>query len=372
MVTNRQCVGYLLTPLLVVISYCGAISAMSPHIFSILLRLFNQFAQPVLFLWLCMGLLVLIFGLAREAIRPAKRSLGIYFADLFKTALRPSVQIICLIPPLTLALLFAGYSTFKQIVIPTSDYWAGPYLASVEYTMLFHHHAWEITHGILPVAAGYWLDQIYQLWFVLVVTSVLACSYLSGDPLHRCRFVLCFSSTWIITGTVLAYLIPASGPVYFGDFQTVTDPFLTLKAQLAADDLALRQSYGTGLQALKGQAMLLEQLKTHNIFPGGGISAMPSMHNAVSVLLACAAYSINRWFGWIMILFATLIFVGSVHLGWHYALDGVVAAAISIGIWLSSNRIIERYERRIARRRTRASGGRRRTDKQYIPEPISA
>jgi membrane protein implicated in regulation of membrane protease activity len=70
------------------------------------------------------------------------------------------------------------------------------------------------------------------------------------------------------------------------------------------------------------------------------------MHNAVAILLACAAFEINRVMGWMLTLFATLIFIGSIHLGWHYALDGVVAAIISIGLWISSAALLRRYERR--------------------------
>jgi hypothetical protein len=34
-----------------------------------------------------------------------------------------------------------------------------------------------------------------------------------------------------------------------------------------------------------------------------------------------------------MLIYAALIFVGSIHLGWHYAVDGIVGAAAAIAVW---------------------------------------
>ncbi|MBC7939414.1 MAG: phosphatase PAP2 family protein, partial [Chitinophagaceae bacterium] len=78
-------------------------------------------------------------------------------------------------------------------------------------------------------------------------------------------------------------------------------------------------------------------------FFGGGISAMPSIHVAVSATMAFAAYSLNRRLGHIVAVFATLIWIGSVHLAWHYALDGVVGALMAYGIWRMSGALVDRF-----------------------------
>ena len=46
-----------------------------------------------------------------------------------------------------------------------------------------------------------------------------------------------------------------------------------------------------------------------------GISAMPSMHNAMCALLFLAARHVKRWKAMVAALYAVLIFAGSVHLG---------------------------------------------------------
>jgi hypothetical protein len=57
---------------------------------------------------------------------------------------------------------------------------------------------------------------------------------------------------------------------------------------------------------------------------GAGISAMPSLHVTLAFLCFLVAREYARHFlpKLIAALFAAVIFLGSVHLGWHYVSDG--------------------------------------------------
>lgn len=66
---------------------------------------------------------------------------------------------------------------------------------------------------------------------------------------------------------------------------------------------------------------------------GGNAMAMPSMHVGTSVLTALCAWTHARWVGWAMAVFALLIMLGSVQLGWHYAVDGYAGALIAWIAW---------------------------------------
>ena len=72
---------------------------------------------------------------------------------------------------------------------------------------------------------------------------------------------------------------------------------------------------------------------------------MPSVHNGLAVLFAIAGWRINKWFGGFLAGYAVLIWIGSIHLGWHYAIDGLLAAALTLGIWTIAGRIVDRLER---------------------------
>jgi hypothetical protein len=79
--------------------------------------------------------------------------------------------------------------------------------------------------------------------------------------------------------------------------------------------------------------MLLETHLGKKIMFAGGISAMPSLHVALAVLFACAGFACHRAAGWAMTAFAFVIWFGSVHLGWHYAVDGLIGGALAVVLW---------------------------------------
>jgi membrane-associated phospholipid phosphatase len=102
----------------------------------------------------------------------------------------------------------------------------------------------------------------------------------------------------------------------------------------------------TPLTALWAQNVLWQSYIDPGAAQVEGISAMPSMHVAMATLMALIAFRVNRRLGWAYTVYAGLIFLGSIHLGWHYALDGYVGALGTIGIWYLAGRITAAWERR--------------------------
>jgi hypothetical protein len=90
---------------------------------------------------------------------------------------------------------------------------------------------------------------------------------------------------------------------------------------------------GPGLIALQIQENLWTYYTGRAVLPLNGISAMPSMHVAGAVLFAFAGWRASRALGLVLTGYALVILVGSVHLAWHYAVDGYVAAAATVGLW---------------------------------------
>jgi hypothetical protein len=64
------------------------------------------------------------------------------------------------------------------------------------------------------------------------------------------------------------------------------------------------------------------------------------MHVAMATLFALLCWRVRRWLGVIMTIFALVIMIGSVHLAWHYAIDGYVGASGILLIWCLVGRLV--------------------------------
>ena len=63
---------------------------------------------------------------------------------------------------------------------------------------------------------------------------------------------------------------------------------------------------------------------------GFGLMALPSLHVAAVTLYVLYGWGEGRFVRWLTIIYALLIFIGSVTTGWHYAIDGYAAAVIAL------------------------------------------
>jgi hypothetical protein len=78
-----------------------------------------------------------------------------------------------------------------------------------------------------------------------------------------------------------------------------------------------------------------------------GISAVPSVHVAISVWIFLAARTMARPLSGYALLYAVLIAMGSVQLGWHYVTDGFVGVVGAVGIWVVSEPLRRLIESRL-------------------------
>ncbi len=190
----------------------------------------------------------------------------------------------------------------------------------------FGYRPWELLHPVL----GYWpitflINLNYNLWFVVMNVFWAYYAFIANPSAERTRFFLSFVLIWILGGGVLAVFFSSAGPCYFTELGIVPDPYAPLmtylnEANAHAPVFALKtQNMLWGLHA-EGSAL-------------GGISAMPSMHIATALLFVLASAGRPRWLRVILGVHCALILAGSVHLGWHYAVDGYVSLALALGLW---------------------------------------
>lgn len=192
---------------------------------------------------------------------------------------------------------------------------------------------WRLLEPILRWPAGvFGLNLLYHLWFFLFCGALAGAAVMDRNLRLRTQFLIAFILCWVVLGLVAATQFASVGPVYLKEFYPgVSDPFAEQMALLRAADSIYP------VWALDVQTTLLNGVRDPDTaMIGGGISAMPSLHVSIAVLLALFAQRLNRWLGAAAWVFAALTMLGSVVLAWHYAVDGYVSILATPLIWIVS------------------------------------
>ena len=182
---------------------------------------------------------------------------------------------------------------------------------------------WVFLHAAFPgVIWAKIFNLFYNFWFFVMFGLWFWAAGMPAAHRSRTAFLLSFGVCWVVGGVLIAVLFASVGPCYYqrflGDGQ-----FDALMETLRRYDL----------MAVAVQDELWTIFVSRHGGVGAGISAFPSMHCASAALFALFGFSLNRKLGWALTGFAIMICVGSVYLGWHYAVDGIAGIAIGIGSW---------------------------------------
>lgn len=261
--------------------------------------------------------------------------------DVLRGFFEPRRTLAFVLVLLALPSLMATFVSFKAS-IPNIHPFGGLDVAFMELDRLLHfgEHPWVLMHGVLgsPTVTAF-VDFTYSLWFAVLWLTVIwqtwHGAYFSDA---REQFLLSFAACWILIGVVFATLLASAGPVYYGTVTGAADPFAALVDYLHQVDAA------RALKAVWIQGILWDNYASPGTHPfGEGISAMPSMHVSMAVLMALVGFRVNRVVGWAYAAFAVLILIGSVHLAWHYAIDGYLAAGLTVVIWWGAGRVMSAW-----------------------------
>ncbi len=244
---------------------------------------------------------------------------------------------------IAVSLFINGFATFKENIPAANPYWLDPALAEIDRILHFGHQPWEI----MAAVTGYGgitstLDKVYYLWFPVVFGTTATVAFLPGDNRQRDRYLISFVACWLIIGVGLATLMASTGPIFYDRIEGGPSAFTALVAHLES----------VNAQSPLNTLTIRDRLWENYLNPGTsivtGISAMPSVHNALCVLLVLAARHAGRIVFAAAIAFAAIIFIGSVHLGWHYAVDAYVSALAVAVIWTVAGRIVDAPHKRDA------------------------
>ena len=206
----------------------------------------------------------------------------------------------------------------KAMIPAYAGFWVDQPLIKID-RLLLGQDAFDLSHAITPDWALPAIDLGYAAWPIVIV-GAFAAIVTAGRNLGQ--FALAWALTWVILGVFGATALASAGPIFGAD--------LGFGFHHLAQEL-------DGTLAMRIKNSLWHVHSTNSLRLGGGISAAPSMHCAISFLLVFAAWK-TRW-QVPAVLYAAFIWFGSVYLGWHYAVDGLISLIGVAAIWPLAGRL---------------------------------
>ena len=214
-----------------------------------------------------------------------------------------------------LCVFLAGLNmTTFMLVKPLLNYlvpfWADPLLADFDKALFLGHDPWTLLTWLNSRATAIFY---HRGWFTLMIMTLTVVLAQSPSP-TKSAAMLTYFVLWSIVGPVLHALVPAGGPIFYEQLG-YGDRFADLQAVPETRQLAI---YLWGVY--KGEVF----------GPASGISAMPSLHIATTAWMVIAITAFARRWVVPMAITGLAIFLLSISLGWHYALDGIVGGTATV------------------------------------------
>jgi hypothetical protein len=237
----------------------------------------------------------------------------------------------------TILLLLRTYSSWKPLIPLIKPYGElDVSLMRLDRLMHLGNDPWRLLHPWLGhTFVTLAVDLLYALWLPLNFTVVLWQATITRRA-DRDQFLFTYALLWIMLGTGAATALASVGPCYFDRVVDGSSPFQPLMSYLG------RIHTERGVIALEIQENLWTYYLGREVLPLNGISAMPSLHVAGATLFALAGWRAGPRIGLALSLYGLVVLIGSVHLGWHYAVDGYAGALAAVGIWWGVGRFARR------------------------------
>ena len=236
--------------------------------------------------------------------------------------------------------LALSFSVFKELIPSIQPFYLDQPLHALDRAIHLGNDPWVLLQPLFGhPAVTYVIDRLYALWFFVMYFAILLQMASTKDRRLRVQFLLSSVLAWTTLGSLGALALSSAGPCYFGDVTGSPDPYAPLMSYLrdtvqGAQLSIFGYELSSQLVAVRVQDMLWDGYQSGGGGFGNGISAAPSMHVASTWLVARMLQTYGRRAlticGW---GFFAVILLGSVHLGWHYAVDGYISIAGAWAIW---------------------------------------
>lgn len=206
---------------------------------------------------------------------------------------------------------------------------------------IFGTDPWRLLQPVLgyPIVTAA-LAVLYHAWFGLVYPGSLIFLYAKGASGIRRQYFFSFMLVWSLGGFLLAAGMSSVGPCFLEPIMN-NSHFAEQMAYLEAANEQIP------VVVLDVQSMLLSNYALNGPGQGAGITAMPSMHVAMAFLFWLAIRRVSVVAGrWFFALFVA-IWIASVHLAYHYAVDGLVSIVLVVVLWRTSLWVFAWWDARV-------------------------
>lgn len=240
---------------------------------------------------------------------------------------------------ITNGVFFVGFLAIKKSIPHVLPFvWDEPFM---EWDRLLHGgvlpHEWLMPLFGTPEALLV-VNVLYNLWFVVILFCFFWFGYAREDSFLRQRYLIAYLSLWLVGTCALGTIFSSAGPCFYGFVVDGVNPYSGLMATLKSAN-EIYPIWAVPTQETLWQSHLAGQGEIE------GVSAMPSMHVATSMLFILLARAWGkRWFIWFTVPFFFIVLLGSVILGWHYAVDGYFGAVLAVICWWFAGKVAPRPE----------------------------
>lgn len=260
-------------------------------------------------------------------------------ADLRATVFSPrritqALPVILLFP-----VFFSLFTSFKYQIPFLVPFSYDPLFAAADRFLHGGRQPWEILQPVLGVALiTFIIGCGYKFWFLTKFCFLFWQAFSTALPVVRAQFFLTTLLSWAINGSLLAVIFSSAGPCFYDlVYPGIENPYEGLMRYLRATHEVLP------VWDLPVQDWLWYKYTDGDLASFAGISAFPSMHVSYAFIFLLTARHYGRAYTAFFAAFFMLTLVGSVHLGWHYAVDGYFSVLTTWLIWLWSGRLVRNF-----------------------------
>ncbi len=214
----------------------------------------------------------------------------------------------------------------KSALPLVNAFWADPMFADIDRVLHGGVDPWVLTHADWIQFPMVFADAVYVgLWIIPALYFPLLLAFFDPNEARVARYSMIYLFILFFLGNVLAGLFMSAGPIYY-DRLLGGDTFAALLASLEA------RGIGASSTGVLHDRLWIAYSENAQEF-GSGISAFPSVHVAMTVLLACYLSDLSRWLIPLGVAVVCLFQFLSVYLAWHYAVDGYASILVVVLAW---------------------------------------